>query len=95
LTPEAAAARLGDPTSHPGLISGPGVPNVLIEGTPAAVFGDLHTCSFPYPPGHPPSALTGGGSTSVTIGGRKAFRVGDSAACGAKILTGALRVVIG
>ena len=43
------AARVGDMTGHPGVITGPGVPTVLIGGMPAAVVGDLHTCSFPPP----------------------------------------------
>ena len=41
------AARMGDATSHPGLISGSGNPTVLIEGRPAAALGDLHTCAMP------------------------------------------------
>ncbi|MGH9281529.1 MAG: PAAR domain-containing protein, partial [Acidimicrobiales bacterium] len=28
------AARLGDPTGHPGVVTGPGVPTVLIGGRP-------------------------------------------------------------
>ena len=40
------AARVGDPTGHPGVITGPGVATVLLSGMPAAVVGDLHTCSF-------------------------------------------------
>ena len=51
------AARVGDPTAHPGALSGPGVPTVLIGGAPAATVGTLHACSFP---GHPAPALTGG-----------------------------------
>ena len=45
------AARVGDMTAHPGVITGPGVATVLIGGMPAAVVGDLHTCSFPPPAG--------------------------------------------
>jgi uncharacterized Zn-binding protein involved in type VI secretion len=89
-----AAARLGDPTAHPGVISGPGVSTVLIGGTPAAVMGDTHTCSFPPPPQHPPSAIVAGSST-VLIGGRPAARVGDLAACGATVVSGAWTVEIG
>ena len=29
------AARVGDPTGHPGVIGPPGVPTVLIAGQPA------------------------------------------------------------
>jgi uncharacterized Zn-binding protein involved in type VI secretion len=89
-----AAAFLFSPTSHPGVISGPGAPNVLIEGQPAALVGDVHTCAFPIPPGHPPNAITAG-SMKVKIGGRSAARVGDPCACGAQIEAGALTVTIG
>ena len=50
------AARVGDPTGHPGVIGPPGVPTVLIGGLPAATVGTLHICSFP-PPVHPPTAI--------------------------------------
>lgn len=90
----AAAARVGDPTSHPGVVSGPGVPTVLIGGQPASVVGDLHTCSFPPPPPHPPTAIVSGSST-VMIGSRPAARVGDSSACGATIVSGAWTVMVG
>lgn len=89
------AARVGDPTGHPGVISGPGVPTVLIGGLPAAVVGDMHTCSFPPPAGpHPPTPIANG-SVTVLIGGRPAARLGDLAGCGAPIITGAFNVLIG
>ena len=44
------AARVGDPTGHPGVHRRrPGVPTVLIGGMPAATVGDPHVCSFPPP----------------------------------------------
>ena len=88
------AARLGDPTGHPGVITGPGVATVLIGGQPAAVAGDLHTCSFPPPAVHPPTPMLPG-STSVLIGGRPALRVGDLAGCGAPVVVGAFTVLVG
>ena len=88
------AARIGDPSAHPGAITGPGVPTVLIGGMPAAVAGDLHACSFPPPPVHPPSPMTKG-SLTVLIGGRPAIRTGDMSGCGAPILMGLLTVEIG
>jgi uncharacterized Zn-binding protein involved in type VI secretion len=88
------ALRLADPTSHPGVVAGPGVATVLIGGMPAAVLGDLHVCSFPPPAVHPPSPFVTGSAT-VLIGGRPALRVGDMAACGAVGLIGALTVLIG
>ena len=57
------AARMGDPTGHPGVVTGPGVATVLIGGMPAAVVGDLHTCSFPPPAVHPPTPFPMGSMT--------------------------------
>jgi uncharacterized Zn-binding protein involved in type VI secretion len=68
---------------------------VIIAGQSAAVAGDTHICALPPQAGpHPPNPLIGG-SSSVLIGGRPAMRRGDSAACGAVILTGTSRVLIG
>jgi uncharacterized Zn-binding protein involved in type VI secretion len=89
------AARVTDPTGHPGIISGPGVPTVLIVGLPAAVMGDMHACAFPPPGGpHPPNPIAAGCPT-VLIGGRPAARMGDMTGCGAPILMGAPTVLIG
>ncbi|MGH8555090.1 MAG: PAAR domain-containing protein [Gammaproteobacteria bacterium] len=89
------AARVGDPTGHPGAIAGPGVVTVLIGGMPVAVVDDKHTCALPPPAGpHPPTLLVKGSAT-VLIGGRPAARVGDLAGCGAPIVAGALNVLIG
>ncbi len=89
------AARVGDPTNHPGTIAGPGLVTVLIGGRPAARAGDLHACSMPPNSGpHPPTTIVAG-STTVLIGGRMAARVGDTAGCGAAITTGATSVIIG
>lgn len=87
------AAVLLSPTSHPGVIAGPGVPTVRIGGMPAAVVGDQHVCAFPVPPGHPPNAILMG-SLKVRIGGRFAARVGDPCACGAQIEAGVFTVNI-
>jgi uncharacterized Zn-binding protein involved in type VI secretion len=92
------AARLLDPHVCPmvtalvphvgGPIVGPGVPTVLIAGTPAAVVGDLCTCVGP------PDAIAQGSST-VLIGGRPAARMGDLTAHGGTIVLGAATVTIG
>ena len=89
-----AAARVRDPTDHPGVITGPGIASVLIAGQPAAVVGDAHACSFPPPPPHPPTTIAKG-STTVMIGKRPAARVDDMAGCGATIVSGAWTVMIG
>lgn len=89
------AARVTDPTGHPGIITGPGVPTVLIGGMPAAVLGDLHACSMPPLAGpHPPSPIIKGSAT-VLIGGRPAARLGDMSGCGAPIIMGLPTVQIG
>lgn len=95
------AARLTDmhtcPMQTPGLppiphvggpIVGPGVPNVLISGLPAAVMGDMCTCVGP-----PDSIVKG--SATVMIGGKPAARMGDTTAHGGAIVLGAPNVMIG
>jgi len=89
------AARVGDPTGHPGVIVGPGVATVLIGGMPAAVMGDNHACSMPPTAGpHPPTPIVKGSAT-VLIGGRPAARMGDMSGCGAPIILGMPLVEIG
>ncbi|MGH3931173.1 MAG: PAAR domain-containing protein [Pseudonocardiaceae bacterium] len=90
------AARVGDPTGHPGVIGPPGVPTVLIAGLPAATVGTPHICSMPPPAGpHPPAPIAPPGCPTVLIGGRPAARMGDLSACGAPIIMGAPTVMIG
>ena len=89
------AARVLDPTGHPGMIAGPGMPTVLIGGMPAAVMGDTHTCAMPPLAGpHPPNPVVKG-SVTVLIGGRGAARMGDLTGCGAPIVFGLPTVLIG
>ncbi len=89
------AARVADPTGHPGMIAGPGVANVLIGGMPAAVVGDMHACSMPPTAGpHPPTPIVKGSAT-VLISGRPAARLGDMSGCGAPIVMGLPTVEIG
>ncbi len=71
-----------------GPIIGPGVPSVLIGGQPAAVAGDIATCTGP------PDAILGGSST-VLIGGRPAARAGDATAHGGVVAAGLPTVTIG
>ena len=54
------AARVGDLTPHPGVITGPGVATVLIGGRPAARVGDLSGCGAPILPPGCPTVLIGG-----------------------------------
>ncbi len=93
--PMPPAARVGDPTGHPGVIGPPGVPTVLIAGMPAATVGTPHICSFPPPAVHPPTAIAPPGCPTVLIGGMPAARMGDLSLCGAPIVVGAPTVLIG
>jgi uncharacterized Zn-binding protein involved in type VI secretion len=88
------AARVTDLSTHGGTIMGPGVPNVLIGGLPAAVVGDTHVCPIP-PPAHAPTVSAFPmGSTTVFISGRPALRVGDVCLCGAAAAIGAPNVLV-
>lgn len=89
-----AAARVGDVSDHGGTIIGPGVTTVLIGGMPAAVAGDLHTCSLP-PNSHQPTVSPfPAGSSTVQIGGMPALRTTDTCICGAKAAVGEPTVII-
>lgn len=89
------AARLLDPTSHPGVVAGPCSVDVLINNRPAARMGDMHACTMPPVAGpHPPSPIAKG-SRTVLINGRAAARQFDGAGCGALITTGSPDVLIG
>ena len=71
-----------------GPITGPGVSTVLIGSMPAAVIGDLLTCTGP------PDTIVKGSST-VMIGGRPAARQGDLTSHGGVIVAGFPTVQIG
>lgn len=88
------AVRVGDNSTHGGVVMGPGVPTVLVGGMFAAVAGDLHVCSMP-PQGHPTMTPFTAGSTTVLIGGRPAIRTSDVCGCGAGAAAGAPTVTIG
>jgi uncharacterized Zn-binding protein involved in type VI secretion len=96
-----AAARITDmhfcPMLTPGVppiphvggpLAGPGAPNVLIGGLPAAKVGDMAVCVGP------PDSIVGGSST-VLICGVPAARLGDACAHGGKIVLGFPTVIIG
>ncbi len=78
-----AQARLGDRSSHGGVIV-TGASRTLVNGKPAARMGDQHCCPIP---GHGVTPIVSGSSDTLTEGKPNA-RVGDAAACGARIVTG-------
>jgi uncharacterized Zn-binding protein involved in type VI secretion len=94
------AARVTDPMSLAGTITGPGAVTVLINGFPAARITDQTSSAVVIPPAQP---CVGGpivsGSVTVLIEGLGAARAGDQAttACGQlnTILSGAPTVIIG
>lgn len=89
------AARLLDPTSHPGAITGPCSIDVLINKRQAARQGDMHACALPPVAGpHPPSPVAKGSAT-VFINKLPAARQFDMAGCGALIMAGSPDVMIG
>jgi uncharacterized Zn-binding protein involved in type VI secretion len=93
-----SAARISDMHTCPmvtgtvphvgGPITGPGVATVLIGSMPAAVIGDLLTCTGP------PDTIVKGSST-VMIGGRPAARLGDLTSHGGVVVMGFPTVQIG
>ena len=90
------AARVGDPTGHPGVISPPGVPTVLIGGKPAATVGTPHACRSRRPWRRIRLTRSCRRCPTVLIGGMPAARVGDLTACGAPIVPpGCPTVLIG
>ena len=71
-----------------GPVTGPGCPTVMIGGMPAAVMGDLCTCTGP------PDTIALG-SIGVMIGGKPAARMGDICGHGGSIVAGLPTVMIG
>lgn len=92
------AARISDMHTCPmvdgvvphvgGPIVGPGAPNVLIGGLPAAHVGDMATCVGP------PDAMVMG-APNVLVGGTPAVRMGDETAHGGVIVLGCFTVLVG
>jgi uncharacterized Zn-binding protein involved in type VI secretion len=91
------AARLTDMHACPqvtvlvphvgGPIIGPGCPNVLIQGLPAARMTDSAVCVGP------PDVIAMGNPT-VLIGGLPAARMGDPTAHGGVIVLGCITVLL-
>ena len=67
-----AAARVGDTTTHTGVITA-GSPNVRVQGVPAALFGSFVGCPIQF---HLGGNMISG-STTVRINGAPAIRTGS------------------
>ncbi len=93
------AARVGDITAHGGTIVGPGAPNVLIGGLPAALVGDMHACPmFTGPVPHVGGPILPPGALTVLISGRPAAVMGGLCTCTGppdSIVLGAMTVMVG
>lgn len=68
-----------------GPVTGPGCPNVLIGGMPAACLGDMATCVGP-----PDSIL--GGNPKILVGGRPVAYLGSTTAHGGVVTVGCPKV---
>lgn len=80
-----AVARLGDPISHGGQITGAST-DVKANGIGVARFGDTVHCDV-----HGNQTISSA-STTVNADGRGVARVGDSISCGAVITDGSPNV---
>lgn len=89
------AARVGDQTTHGGVVTGPGATTVLIGGLPAVTVGDMHSCALPPNIHQPTISPLVTGSATVLIDGKPAIRVGDPCVCGASVVIGEPTVLIG
>lgn len=76
-------ARIGDPSSHGGIIIS-GSDDVRADGISKARLGDMHSCPLL---GHGVTPLVTA-SNDVYTDARGQVRVGDSAGCGAVIVDG-------
>jgi uncharacterized Zn-binding protein involved in type VI secretion len=72
------ASRVGVDSAG-GIITGPGIASVIVNGSPISVIGDSVT---PHITGPHLSAKMVGGSSSVFAGGVGVVRAGDAASCG-------------
>jgi uncharacterized Zn-binding protein involved in type VI secretion len=78
-----AVARVGDPSSHGGMITS-GSSTRTVDGIACARVGDLHTCPIKD---HGVTPI-GSGSPSTSVDGRPVARVGSVVGCGAVISAG-------
>lgn len=74
--------RLGDTSDHGGEMISAGS-TVLVNGIPMCVNGDMHRCPIR---GHGITPVTG--TASYKSSNKNGVKTGDSAGCGAVIITG-------
>lgn len=86
----APIARMGDTSSHGGTII-TGALKTFVDGVPVARMGDLHVCPI-Y--GHLVTPIINGSPTTM-VEGKPVARMGDMAACGAMIVIGSQKSIVG
>lgn len=85
----AKIVRLGDTSSHGGSMITAGSA-VMVNGIPMCVSGDLHSCPID---GHGVTSVTG--TASYKSNSKSGVKTGDSAGCGATIVTGSENTTTG
>ena len=81
-------ARVGDAISHGGVIV-TGAGKMIVEGQQTARIGDIAICSI-----HGAQPIVSGSSKMVVENSQTA-RIGDAIACGAVIVSGAAKLIVG
>ena len=81
-----AVARIGDVTSHGGVLKAPVAKDVLTNGRPTAHIGTFIYCPAGTPDHGPTVVVTG--IPGVLVGDIPIATVGSVTSCGAKVATG-------
>ena len=89
------AARVGDPTGHPGVVTGPGRADRADRRDAGGRRRRPAHVQLPAARRRTRRRRSRWAASTVLIGGRPALRVGDMAGCGAPIVMGAPTVMIG
>lgn len=77
-------ARLGDFSTHGGVLIPPVAKSVLTNDRPTAHLGTLHACPIPFHGVTPIVSL----KTDVLVEGKPIATIGAKAGCGAVVVTG-------
>ena len=77
-------ARLGDFSSHGGVLTLPVNKSVMTGDRPTAHLGTIHVCPRPF---HPSTPIFPG-VVSVRVGDKPVATIGTKAGCGAVVVTG-------
>lgn len=75
--------RLGDPTTHGGMVIDSGAPQFIVEGKAVALVGDKCVCPIT---GHQNCSIMTGNSKH-TVNGKAVAYDGDKTSCGATLIS--------